>query len=71
MALDKDEKIDLLGAGPLEDFLNECGTEYIEVIEQLAAKNPRFRKVLKGVWQTARMDPDVWNRVERACGDVE
>jgi Family of unknown function (DUF6869) len=68
MALDsEDEEIDLLGAGPLEDFLNRFGPEYIDVIEQLASKNPRFRKVLKGVWLTTTMDPGVWKRVERIC----
>jgi hypothetical protein len=57
MALDsKDDEIDLLGAGPLEDFLNHFGPEYIDVIGELATKNPRFRMVLKGVWQTAEMD---------------
>jgi hypothetical protein len=72
MALDEqDEMIDRLGAGPLEDFLNEYGPEYIDVIEQLAAKNPRFRMVLKGVWQTAEMDLEVWKRVEKVCSDVE
>ena len=71
MALDsKDGEIDLLGAGPLEDFLNNSGPEYIEVIEQLAAKNPRFKTVLKGVWQTHDMDLAVWRRVERICRNV-
>ncbi len=70
MALDnKDEELDLLGAGPLEDFLNNSGPEYIDVIEQLAAQNPRFMTVLKGVWQTAEMDLTVWKRVERVCGE--
>jgi Family of unknown function (DUF6869) len=71
MALDsKEEEIGLLGAGPLEDFLNVHGRRYIDVIEQLAAKNPRFITVLKGVWQTAKMDLAVWKRVERICGNV-
>src|SRR5271155_3899306 len=57
MALDNNgQELGRLGAGPLEDFLNELGPEYIDVIEQLAAKNSRFRKVLKGVWQTDEMD---------------
>ncbi len=70
MALDyKDEELGMLGAGPLEDFLNDSGQEYIDVIEQLAAKNPRFMTVLKGVWQTAKMDLAVWKRVEETCSD--
>lgn len=71
MALDsKDEEIDLLGAGPLEDFLNHFGPQYIDVIETLAAKNPRFKTVLKGVWQTAEVDPEVWKRVEKICSNA-
>lgn len=63
MAADsKDEELGMLGAGPLEDFLNNSGPEYIDVIEQLAAKNPRFMTVLKGVWQTAKMDLAVYGR---------
>jgi hypothetical protein len=72
MALDnKDEEIDLLGAGPMEDFLNNSGPEYIDVIEKLAGKNSRFMTVLKGVWQTAEMDPLVWARVETICSNIE
>jgi hypothetical protein len=71
MALDKDEEIDTLGSGPLEDFLNHSGPEYIDVIEKLAAKNPRFKTVLGGFWQTATMDLEVWNRVERIRGGVK
>jgi hypothetical protein len=68
MALDnKGEQFSRLGAGPLEDFLNEFGPEYIDVIEQLAAKNPRFKTVLEHVWQTAEMDVGVWKRVEKIC----
>ncbi len=69
MALDsKDAEIGRLGAGPLEDFLNHSGPEYIDVIEQLAAKNPRFKKVLMGVWQTATMDLAVWKRSKESAG---
>ena len=72
MALDsKDAEIGRLGAGPLEDFLNSFGPEYIDVIGQLAARNPRFKTVLRGVWQTAEMDLAVWRRVEKICRDVE
>jgi hypothetical protein len=57
MALDnKVEEIDFLGTGPLGDFLNYSGQDYIDVIEKLAAKNPRFKTVLGHVWQTTRMD---------------
>jgi len=69
MALDKEGKeFGLLGAGPLEDFLNYSGPDYIEVIEKLAARNPRFKEVLGHVWQTSIMDLNVWERVEKVCG---
>ncbi len=71
MAIDnKDEEIGLLGAGPLEDFLNHSGPDYIDVIEKLAAKNPRFKTVLGHVWQTTTMDLKVWKRLERIRGEV-
>ena len=37
------------------------------IFSELAAKNPRFRMVLKGVEQTFTMDLAVWVRVERSC----
>jgi hypothetical protein len=71
LALDKSgEVVGMLGASPLEDFLNHNGPEYIDVIEQLAVKNPRFKTVLSGVWQTTTMDPKVWKRVETICKEV-
>ncbi len=67
VAVDTDEvEIDHLGAGPLEDFLNYYGPAYIDVIEQLAARNPRFKRVLGHVWQTDEMDPTIWQRVHNA-----
>jgi hypothetical protein len=66
---DSGEVVGVLGASPLEDFLNHHGPEYIDVIEQLAAKNPGFRTVLSRVWQTT-MDPKVWKRVETICKEV-
>jgi len=66
MALDiNEEQFGLLGAGPLEDFLNYSGPDYIGVIEELAAKNPRFRRVLSNVWQTQAIAPEVWKRVQK------
>jgi hypothetical protein len=69
MALDiGEQEIAHLGAGPLEDFLNSSGPGYIDVIEQLAERNPRFKRVLAHVWQTDEMDPTVWQRVKGAVG---
>jgi hypothetical protein len=59
-----EEEVARLGAGPLEDFLSFSGPGYIDVIEQLAARNSRLKKVLGHVWQTAEMDSEVWQRVK-------
>jgi len=70
MMLDeKDEETDMLAAGPLEDFLVHSGPEYIDAVEKLAAKIPRFRSLLSGVWQST-IDLNVWKRIEKVRGQV-
>ncbi len=56
-----------LSAGPLEDLLVYHGSAYIERIESEAARNPRFRHLLGGVWKNAMTD-EVWKRVQ-SCWD--
>jgi hypothetical protein len=69
LALDeKGEELDLLVAGPLEDFLVYSGPEYINLIEMLATVNANFRSLLGGVWGE-RMDSDVWRRVKQIRGE--
>lgn len=71
MALDiRDEQIAHLGAGPLEDLLSYSGPECIDVIGRLADRNPRFKRVLGHVWQTAEMDPIVWRYIENVLGQA-
>jgi len=62
-----DEVIGNLAAGPLEDYLAKCGERVIERIEQQAAKDPKFKSLLGGVWQNT-MTAEVWARVQ-ACWD--
>ncbi len=57
-----DDTIPLLAAGPIEDFLSANGSRVIGLVEAQAARDPRFRFVLRGVWQLMMSD-DVWNRV--------
>ncbi|HMO80997.1 MAG TPA: hypothetical protein PKD24_09410 [Pyrinomonadaceae bacterium] len=54
-----------LAAGPLEDLLGSFGDLYIDRVEELARKNPRFNHLLGGVWKNA-MTADVWDRVQKA-----
>jgi hypothetical protein len=55
----------ILAAGPLEEFLADFGELYIDRVEELARKNPRFNDLLGGVWKNAMAD-NVWTRVQNA-----
>jgi hypothetical protein len=59
-----DEAFGMIAAGPLEDLISYHGQLYIDRIEALARKNPRFNYLLGGVWKNASTD-DVWSRVEK------
>jgi hypothetical protein len=61
------EVIEVLAAGPLEDYLAKCGEKVIEKVEAQAAKDKKFKSLLGGVWQNAMSD-EVWSRV-KACWD--
>ena len=70
LAMDeRDEVIWVLAAGPLEHFLAHSGVEYIDIIEELARRSPRFNKLLGGVWKNS-IKPEVWKRVEAARLEV-
>jgi len=58
-----------LAAGPLEDLLAKQGPEFIERVEELARKDPKFNHLLGGVWRNAMTD-EVWQRVQAARQDV-
>jgi hypothetical protein len=50
-----------IAAGPLENFLVTHGERFIERVEAEAARNPKFRRTLVGVWGENRMS-DALNR---------
>ena len=62
------EVIEILAAGPLEEFLTCCGESVIAKVEAQEASDERFRSLLGGVWQN-RMSDAAWVRV-CACRDV-
>ena len=64
-----EEQIALLAAGPLETLLSWHGPHFIERVEQEATHNPRFRRLLGGVWQSD-MSPEIWQRIESARGEA-
>jgi hypothetical protein len=58
-----DKVIGVLTAGPVEDLLAKRGVEFIDRIEELARKDPKFNYLLGGVWRNA-MSEEVWQRVQ-------
>ena len=58
-----DKVVGVLAAGPLEDLLAKRGVDFIDRIEELARKDPRFNYLLGGVWRNTMTD-EVWQRVQ-------
>jgi hypothetical protein len=68
---DKEERtLDLLAAGPLEDFISLHGSQWIDEIEETAEGNLRFCSLLAGTRQFRTPD-DVWRRVVIARGNAK
>lgn len=62
-----DDVLGQVGAGPLEDFVNEHAPEFIDRIEERARRDPRFRAAMAGAWLSRGALPaDVEERVARA-----
>lgn len=60
-----DKTVAILAAGPLEDLLADDGPEYIERVEELARRDPKFNYLLGGVWRSTMTD-EIWRRVQAA-----
>jgi hypothetical protein len=64
-----EDQIAVLAAGPLEDLMAVHGAQFIERVESEAARNPRLNHLLGGVWQS-KMEPEIWQRVQKARKEV-
>jgi hypothetical protein len=62
-----EEVIEVLAAGPLEDYIANLGDKVIDRVEEQSAADPKFRNLLGGVWRNSMSD-EVWKRVQ-ACRD--
>jgi hypothetical protein len=62
--------LEIIGAGPLEDFLSAHGQHFIERIEKRAGDDPRFRHCLATVWQGDIPDT-LWARIQTAVGETD
>jgi hypothetical protein len=54
----------MLAAGLVEDLLDEAGIQFIARIESEAQRDPVFKGMLDGVWESGA--PEVWVRFEAA-----
>ena len=60
-----------VGAGPLEDLLCHYGPQFIDRVEAHSRQNDHFRACLASVWGHTRMEPTIYQRVQKAVrGDV-
>jgi hypothetical protein len=57
-----DEELGHIAAGPMEHLLGKHGESYIDEVERRATADPRFARMLSGVWKY-RMTDEVWVRV--------
>jgi hypothetical protein len=64
-----DDQLASLAAGPLEDLLADHGIQFIERVEREAEQNPRFNRLLGGVWRS-HMSDEIWGRVQKARKEV-
>lgn len=69
-----EEELDHIAAGPVEHLLGKHGAQYIDQVERHAEADPKFARMLSGVWKYMMTD-DVWGRIEllkaRYCGSSE
>ncbi len=47
----------------MEQLLGRYGAKFIDRVETQARVDPKFAKLLGGVWQST-MSPDIWSRVQ-------
>src|SRR5262249_25692720 len=56
MAHASDEELGHIAAGPVECLLGKYGEEYIGEVERQAASDPKFARMLAGVWKYMMSD---------------
>jgi hypothetical protein len=70
-----DPSVELIGAGPLEDFVSMAGSvaelgndSWIRVIEIEARKNPKLRQALEVAYPDPLNPPELWERLDSILG---
>jgi hypothetical protein len=62
------EVLGALAAGPLEDLLSHNGYHVVEQVDELARRDPGFRLLLNGVWDSSIV-PCVLSRLAKYRGN--
>ncbi len=60
---DTDEELGHIAAGPMEHLMSRHGANYIDIVEAQAAADPKFARMLRGVWKDLMSD-EVWQRIQ-------
>src|SRR5688500_8357249 len=58
-----DDELGHIAAGPVEHLLGKHGATYIDQVERRAEADPKYARMLSGVWKYMMSD-DVWARIE-------
>jgi hypothetical protein len=66
---ESDDELGHIAAGPVEHLLGWNGELFIAQIEQLAAADPKFARMLTGVWKY-KIPEAVWARVQAIQASV-
>ena len=66
---ESDDELGHIAAGPIEHLLGWHGEDYISLVEEQAAADPKFARTLTGVWKY-RMTEEIWSRVEQLKAPV-
>jgi hypothetical protein len=67
---DDSRVLTLLSAGFLENLLAQFPYQSINWVEEQAKKDPRFKKLLHGVWQNIMPD-EIWERIQKIRAQKE
>lgn len=60
---ESDDELSHIAAGPMEHLLGWHGPKYIDAVEAQATADPKFERMLAGVWKYMMKD-DVWERIQ-------
>ena len=65
-----EQTLGMLGAGPLEDLIQNYGPAFVDRIEQRVSESPRFAELVRSVWVPAGQDPVTIRYQALGCNEV-